>query len=75
VRKSVNKDLKLNDTVRVVAHIHGVSPRTVQMVRNGDRNNENITESLIAFEQGVSYLIQQLVKKVPITPNPEKYAR
>lgn len=73
--KTTNNDLKLNDTVRVVAHIHGVTPRYVRMVRNLDRDDDEVTDTMIVFEQKVSKLIQELKRRVPLTTNPAKYAR
>ncbi len=73
--KTTSNTLKLQDTTRIVAHIHGVTPRYVQMVRKGDRDDETVTESVITFEQGVSNLIKEIKRIVPITTNPGKYAR
>lgn len=69
------KRRKRDELARVVAELHGVSPRYVNMVRNGDRQDEEIMASLVDYKQNKNKLIQHLRKLVPITPNPKKYAR
>lgn len=64
-----------DDTARIVAKIHGVSVRYVQMVRDGERENEEILATLVDYQTGKNKLIKHLEELVQITPNPEKYAR
>ena len=65
---------KRSSITRIVADIHGVSARYVNMVRNGERENEAIMETLVEYRQAHSKLIEHLEKLVPIKSN-KKYAR
>jgi len=63
-----NLDRQLrDDTARIVADIHGVSIRYVQMIRDGERENEAIMETLVEYRLGKTKLIKTL------TANPAKY--
>ena len=73
--KTITRGKKRDEVARIVADIHGVSPRYVRMVRNGERKNDEIMATLVDFRQEQSKLIQHLRKLVPIKPNPKKYAR
>src|SRR5687768_6753753 len=73
--KTARKARKRDDVAQVVAGIHKVSPRYVNMVRDGDRENEEILATAVEYELGKSQLIKTLERLVPITPNPQKYAR
>lgn len=73
--KHNRKTKKRDQTARIVADIHGVTPRYVRMVRNGDYDNDDIYATLMDYEQENSKLIQALKKLVPIQPNSKKYAR
>jgi hypothetical protein len=73
--KTTIKTAKKDDTTSVVAEIHGVCHRLVQMVRKGERENEAILSTSIAYQQGKSKLIQALKEMVQLEPKPEKYAR
>jgi hypothetical protein len=73
--KTTKKAKNRDEVAAIVAEIHGVSPRYVNMVRNGERENEEILASLVEYKQSKSKLIQHLRKLVPIKPNPKKYAR
>lgn len=64
-----------DDTAQIVARIHKVTPRYVQMVRTGKRENEEILATLVDYQTGKNQLIRTLEEMVQITPNPEKYAR
>lgn len=64
-----------DDTARVVAKIHGVSVRYVQMVRNGERENEAILATLVDYQVEKTALIKALEKLIPLQPNPEKYGK
>lgn len=64
-----------DDVATIVARMHGVSPRYVRMVRNGERNNEEILASLVEFRVAKTKLIKHLEQLVPVKANPKKYAR
>jgi hypothetical protein len=66
---------KRSSISRIVADIHGVSTRYVNMIRNGERENEEIMATLVEYRQAHRKLIENLEKLVPIKPNPKKYAR
>jgi len=68
-----NRQLR-DDTARIVAELHGVSQRYVAMVRSGERDNDDIMESLIEYQQGKNKLIKHLEKLVPITSKSKKHA-
>jgi len=62
-----NSNSKLrDDTVRIVAQIHGVSTSYVHRVRIGERENDEIMETLIEYQIGKNNLIKHLEKLVPI---------
>jgi len=73
--KSSKKLRMRDDTVRIVAAIHGVSISYVKKVRNGERENEDIMATLIDYQAGKNQLIKALEEMVSLTPQPEKYAR
>lgn len=73
--KTARKARKRDDVAQVVAKIHGVSPRYVNMVRDGERENEEILATAVEYTIGKNQLIKTLERLVPITPKPEKYAR
>lgn len=73
--KTIRSTKRRDETTRIVAEIHGVSMRYVNMVRNGERQNEEITATLVDYEQGKSNLIKHLEALVPLKPQPEKYGR
>jgi hypothetical protein len=75
VGKTTRKVRLRDDTARVVAEIHGVSTSYVQKIRNGERENEEITATLVEYEQGKSALIKHLESLISVTPNPKRYAR
>lgn len=72
--KTNNHGKLRDDTARIVARIHGVSVRYVQLVREGKRDNDDILATLVDYQLGKSKLIKHLEELVPLTPNPEKYA-
>jgi len=49
----------------IVARIHGVTPRYVRMVVNGERNNDDIMHSYIEYQKGKRKLIEELAMCVP----------
>jgi hypothetical protein len=73
--KTTRKVKLRDDTVRIIAEIHGVSPRYVNMVRNGERENDNIMATLIDYQIGKNKLIKHLEELIPTISNPSKYAR
>jgi hypothetical protein len=73
--KTVKRSRKKDDTSTVVARIHKVSPRYVNMVRDQERENEAILATVVDYQVGKSNLIKTLEALVQITPNPKKYAR
>ncbi|HYC87288.1 MAG TPA: hypothetical protein VEB86_18780 [Chryseosolibacter sp.] len=75
MQKTKRRSRKRDEVAQVVAKITGLEPRYVNMVRNGDRENETVLTIAVEYELGKSKLIQSLQKLVPITPNPKKYAR
>lgn len=75
MRKQRRKARKRDEIAQIVAEIHGVTPRFVNMVRNGERESEEIMATLVDYQQNKSKLILHLRKLVPLTPNPKKYAR
>lgn len=75
MQKTKSNARRRDDVANVVAEIHGVKPRYVNMIRNGDRENEEILATCVEYQLGKNNLIESLKKLVPITPNPEKYAR
>jgi len=75
MQKTKRRSRKRDEVAQVVAKITGLEPRYVNMVRNGDRENETVLMIAVEYELRKSKLIQALQKLVPITPNPKKYAR
>jgi hypothetical protein len=53
------------DVARLVAQVHGVSPRYVRMVINGDRTNEEILATYMEIVEQDNLLIQNLAKAIP----------
>lgn len=56
---------KRSETAKVIASISPYSIRHVQMVMQGERNNDLILEASILYEQGKSELIQKIKELVP----------
>jgi hypothetical protein len=73
--KAAKKAKLRDDTARIVAEIHGVSTRYVTMIRNGERENEEIMATLVDYSLGKNKLIKHLENLVQVTSNPGKYAR
>lgn len=73
--KTTRKNKKRDEVAAIVADIHGVSPRYVRMVRDGERDDDEILATLIEYTQGKNELIRALEKTVSINPNPKRYAR
>jgi hypothetical protein len=73
--KTSRKYKKRDDVAATVAKIKGLSYRYVQMVRDGEREDEEVMAMLVEYTQGKTALIKSLEKIVKITPNPKRYAR
>lgn len=54
-----------DDTASLVAEMHGVSKRYVNMVIEGVRINENILTSYMQIKEGKTILIDAVKKAVP----------
>lgn len=52
-----------DDIARIVADIHGVSVSYVQKIRAGERENDDIMETLVEYTQGKKALIRKLYEK------------
>lgn len=63
---------KRDEITSIVAEIHGVSARYVQMVRNGERENEQILASVMDLLEGKNKLIESVKQLVPLDKKPEK---
>lgn len=55
-----------DDLATIVADMYGVSARYVRMVRNGERENEQILGTLIEMREGKNLLIQSVKELIPI---------
>lgn len=53
------------DVARLVAQVHGVSPRYVRMVMAGERTNEEILATYMEMVEQDNLLIQSLATAVP----------
>jgi len=51
--------------VGLLARKHGVSARLVQMVINGERNNEDIFSEYMAYKQEHNLLLKSVLELVP----------
>lgn len=63
--EQTKKRKKRSETATVIASISGFSKRHVQLVMNGDRENEQILTASILYEQEKSKLIQKVKQLVP----------
>jgi hypothetical protein len=63
--EQTRKRKKRSETATIIADISGFSKRHVQLVMNGDRENEQILTASILYEQEKSKLIQKVKKLVP----------
>lgn len=59
------KRKKRNETAQVIAQISGYSPSMVRKVMNGVRENKDILNATIIWEQGQNKLLQHIKKLVP----------
>ena len=63
-----------DDSARIVAELHGVSQRYVEMVRNGERDNDDILESLVEYRMGKTKLIKHIEKLIPLDRKTKRHA-
>lgn len=66
---------KPDDIAQVVADITGVTPRYVNMVRDGDRNNELVETIAIEYHLGKNNLIKYLETLVPLDSKTHRNGR
>ncbi|MBT1702922.1 hypothetical protein [Chryseosolibacter indicus] len=62
--KTTRRYKKRDHVAATVARIHGVSYRYVQMVRDGEREDEEITATLVDYTQGERELIESLQRSI-----------
>jgi hypothetical protein len=72
--KTKHKRRKRDDIAQVVADITGVSPRYVNMVRDGERNNELVEMIAVEYHLGKNKLIKHLEQLVPLEKSTNRYA-
>lgn len=58
--KTVKQRRKKDPIAGIVAGIHRVTPRYVRMVRDGERENEDIMATLVDLNVGMDELIRRL---------------
>jgi len=63
--KQQTKRKKPEEIVGLLARKHGVSARLVQMVINGERNNEDIFSEYMAYKQEHNLLLKSVLELVP----------
>jgi hypothetical protein len=68
--KTTRKVKLRDDTARIVADIHGVSTSLVQKVRSGERENDEIMNTLVEYQTGKTALIKHLEALIPVTSKP-----
>jgi hypothetical protein len=66
IQKTGNTTVKRKDVARLVAEVHGVSPRYVRMVMNAERENEAIIETYMQIVEQDNALLQAVKKAVPL---------
>lgn len=54
-------------TVKDTAEVTGVSPRFVNMVMNGERDNEVVVSVFMELQEGRNLLLQSVKKLVPFS--------
>lgn len=60
---------KRDDTARIIAEIHAVTPAYVRMVINGDKVNDQILLDYLTYNQEKNKLIQAIKKATPYSKN------
>lgn len=66
MQKTGNTTVKRRDVARLVAEVHGVSPRYVRMVMNAERENEAIIETYMQIVEQDNALLQAVREAVPL---------
>lgn len=64
--KPTKKQVKRRDVARLVAQVHGVTPRYVRMVMNGERENEAIMDTFMEIVEQDNMLLEAIQKAAPI---------
>lgn len=64
--KTRKSNRKRDDISVIVAEMHGVSPRYVRMVRNGERENEAILTTIMDLIEGKTALVCSVNELIPI---------
>lgn len=65
MEKTIAEPIIRRDVVALVAEVHGVSPRYVRMVRDGERTNEEILATYMEIVEQDNLLLQAVKKAVP----------
>jgi len=73
--KTSTKRRSPDDIAQVVADITGVTPRYVNMVRDGDRSNELVEMIVVEYHLGKNNLIKYLETLVPLLSNTSRHGR
>lgn len=63
--KTLKKAIRRRDVARLVAEIHGVTPRYVRMVINCERDNDAIVETYMEIVEQDNALLDAVRKAVP----------
>lgn len=65
MRKPNKIDVSRAATIKETATLVGVSQRHVQLVMNGDRQNDKIVEVFMEITEGKNLLLQEVKKLIP----------
>jgi len=65
--KPNKRDVIRAATVKDTAEVTGVSPRFVNMVMNGERDNEVVVSVFMELQEGRNLLLQSVKKLVPFS--------
>lgn len=60
MRKTISMGQRREHVSTIVADIEGVSPRYVRMVKNGDRNDDDVMDTLLGYQQRHKKLVNYL---------------
>ncbi len=74
MRKPKGKGKKGDHTAKVVGEICRVSADLVRKVRNGKRDNDDVLNIDIEYQQRHSKLINELKRMVPMNAKPRRHA-
>ncbi|NOS92486.1 MAG: hypothetical protein HOP30_11225 [Cyclobacteriaceae bacterium] len=72
--KTIAVAKKKDSVAQKVADITGYSYEYVRLVRNGQRNNEEIMATLVDYELGESKLVKHLEQLIPLDAKRKRYA-